>query len=31
MALMGLIYLEVRMVTEAKCIGCEELMVGWVW
>jgi len=28
MALMGLIYLEVRIVTEAKCIECEELMIG---
>jgi hypothetical protein len=31
MALMGLAYLEVRMVTRAKGIGCEEVMVGWAW
>jgi len=29
MALMSLAYLEVRMVTGAKGIGCERVMVGW--
>ena len=31
MTLMGLAYLEVRMITRAKGIGCEGEMVGWAW
>ena len=30
MTLMSLTYLEVRIVTGAKGIGCEWIMVGWV-
>jgi hypothetical protein len=31
MALMGLAYVDERMVTKAKDIGCEGKMVGWAW
>jgi len=31
MTLMGLAYVNVRMVTRAKDIGCEGEMVSWAW